>query len=300
MPTAMVGEVRRFNRNVTARVGALNDRFLGLDRPLGEARLLWEIGAGNGRELRSLRSRLELDSGYLSRLLRSLEAAGLVKVEVHQADRRIRIARLTPQGIKERDLLDERSDDLASSLLEPLSEDEQRELVASMRRVERLLTASALEIRPMDPEHPDATRCIAAYFAELDRRSETGFDPTAGVTAEPHELRPPAGVLLVAYLHGDPVACGALKHHQDAPTELKRMWVADSVRGLGIGRRLLTALEGRAHADGARTVRLDTNHNLTEAIAMYRSAGYAEVAKFSAEPFADHWFEKKLSSDDAR
>jgi GNAT superfamily N-acetyltransferase len=199
--------------------------------------------------------------------------------------------------MKDRDLLDERSDDLASSLLEPLSAQEQHELVASMRKVERLLIASALEIRPTDPEHPDATRCIAAYFAELNRRSETGFDPTAGVSAEPHEIRPPAGALLIAYLHGDAVACGALKHHRDAWTELKRMWVADEVRGLGIGRRLLTALESRARADGARTVRLDTNHNLTEAIVMYRSAGYVEIPRFSDEPFADHWFEKTLSGD---
>ena len=77
MTEAMVEQVRRFNRTVTERVGALNDRFLGLERPLGEARLLWEIGL-DGCEVRLLRSRLGLDSGYLSRLLRSLEAAGLV------------------------------------------------------------------------------------------------------------------------------------------------------------------------------------------------------------------------------
>jgi len=72
MDRAMVSQVRRFNRIVTQRVGALNDRFLARDRPLGEARVLWEIGT-EGREVRSLRAQLELDSGYLSRLLRSLE-----------------------------------------------------------------------------------------------------------------------------------------------------------------------------------------------------------------------------------
>src|SRR5216683_1280262 len=75
----MISEVRRFNRTVTQRVGALNDRFLARNRSLGEARLLWEIGA-EGRDVRSLRAQLELDSGYVSRLLRSLEAAGLVSV----------------------------------------------------------------------------------------------------------------------------------------------------------------------------------------------------------------------------
>src|SRR3954470_11295676 len=231
---AAVDEVRRFNRSVTAHVGALNDRFLGRDRALGEARLLWEIGR-EGREVRRLRAELGLDSAYVSRMLHSLEAAGLITVEASETDRRIRIARLTRAGARERAELDRRSDELASSLLEPLSAAEQRDLVAAMRRVRRLFAASALEIRPTDPEHPDARRCIAAYLAELDQRSEAGYDPGAGVSAEPHELRPPAGTFLVAYLHGDAVGCGGLKHQPDAPTEIKRMWLSGSVRGLGLG-----------------------------------------------------------------
>jgi ribosomal protein S18 acetylase RimI-like enzyme len=160
--------------------------------------------------------------------------------------------------------------------------------------VQRSLVAGALEIRPVDPAHPDARRCIGAYFAELDRRSDSGFDPAAGISAEPHELRGPAGVLLVAYLRGEAVGCGAVKHHRDAPSEIKRMWVSDAARGLGIGRRLLAELEARAAASGARMVRLETNETLTEAIAMYRAAGYAEVPAFNDEPFAHHWFAKEL------
>src|SRR5437764_14780249 len=94
MADARVEQVRRFNRVVTERVGALNDRFLGRPRPLGEARLLWEIGLG-GCEVRLLRSRLGIDSGYLSRLLRSLEAAALVEVSPIPSDDRSRGARLT-------------------------------------------------------------------------------------------------------------------------------------------------------------------------------------------------------------
>src|SRR5688572_24587967 len=167
MHEAMIAEVRRFNRTITAHIGVLNDRFLGRRRPLGEARLLWEIGP-EGCELRSLRSRLELDSGYVSRLMRSLEAAGLVTVVSNEADRRTRIARLTPAGLAERKILDERSDDLARSLLEPLTGAQQDDLVSAMCDVERLLTTAVVEIRPVDPAHPDARRCIEAYFAELD------------------------------------------------------------------------------------------------------------------------------------
>src|ERR1700728_1376693 len=79
MDASMVSQVRRFNRTVTQRVGALDDQFLARDRPLGQARLLWEIGP-DGAGLRSLRARLDLDSGYLSRLLRALEADGVVTV----------------------------------------------------------------------------------------------------------------------------------------------------------------------------------------------------------------------------
>jgi GNAT superfamily N-acetyltransferase len=99
-------------------------------------------------------------------------------------------------------------------------------------------------------------------------------------------------VLLLAHLRAEPVGCDALKNHAHAPSEI--MWVADSVRGLGIGRRLLVELEARASEQGAQAVRLQTNRNLTEAIAMYRGAGYVEVPAFNDEPFAQHWFEKQL------
>jgi DNA-binding MarR family transcriptional regulator len=294
MDRAMISEVRRFNRLVTQRVGALDDKFLARDRSLGEARVLWEIGAG-GADLRDLRSRLDLDSGYLSRLLRSLERASLVKVERSKVDRRVRTARLTQAGSVERAVLDRRSDELAASFLEPLDEARRRRLVAAMNDVEKLLTAAMVHVRAVDPEHPDAHHCLRKYFAELNRRFDAGFDPQRSISADAVELRPPAGVLLVAWLRSEPIGCGALKFHGKAPTEIKRMWVAESVRGLGIGRRLLAELEARAARHASRVLRLETNRSLTEAIAMYRSAGYLEVDPFNDEPYAHHWFEKRIA-----
>ncbi|HTN23789.1 MAG TPA: MarR family winged helix-turn-helix transcriptional regulator [Solirubrobacteraceae bacterium] len=289
----MVAQVRRFNRTVTERVGALNDRFLGRDRPLGEARLLWEIGL-DGCEVRRLRSRMKLDSGYVSRLLRALEAAGLIELAPSAGDRRIRVARLTAAGRAERGVLDERSDALARALLAPLTRPQQERLVAAMGDVERLLTAASVKIVPVDPEHPDARHCLAEYVAELNRRSERGFDPAAGATALPHEVRPPAGQFFVAYLHGEAVGCGAVKHRPGAPSEIKRMWIAPAARGLGLGRRLLGVLEACVVAGGARRARLETSGVLAEALTLYRSAGWVEVPAFNDEPFADHWFEKAL------
>src|SRR4051794_41437400 len=107
MDDVMVERVRRFNRAVAQRVGALDDRFLARDRPLAEARLLWEVGR-EGCEVRALRSRLELDSGHASRLLRSLEADDLIEVVPSPADGRVRTARLTRAGLRQRAVLDRR------------------------------------------------------------------------------------------------------------------------------------------------------------------------------------------------
>jgi len=288
-----VGRVRRFNRLHTQRVGALESRFLGRDRPLGEARVLWEIGDG-GRDVKDLRHQLDLDSGYLSRLLRSLEAAGLVTVQPGATDRRVRTAHLTQAGRAERTLLDRRSDALATSLLDPLSDTERERLVRALDDVERLLDAGLVTIAVVDPASPVAQTCLRAYYRELDRRFPTGFDPGRSRPTAVENMRAPAGAFLVATRRGEPVGCGAVRFHPGAPTELKRMWIDPAARGLGLGRRLLARLEQHAATHGSDVVRLDTNSSLTEAIAMYRSAGYREVPAFNDEAYADHWFEKRL------
>jgi GNAT superfamily N-acetyltransferase/DNA-binding MarR family transcriptional regulator len=293
MDAPLITQVRRFNRTVTQRVGALDDEFLARDRPLGQARLLWEIGP-DGADLRSLRARLDLDSGYLSRLLRALEADGLAAVDSSGQDGRVRTARLTSRGLAERAELDRRADDAAASILRPLSASQRNRLAAAMAEVERLLVASAVEVDVRDPGDPAARACVRAYFDELGRRFDRGFDPARSLPAEDRELIPPAGLFLVATLHSDAVGCGGLKFHDGAPAEIKRMWVAPAARGLGLGRRLLTELEAHAVARGVSVLRLETNGTLAEAISLYRTSGYREVAAFSDEPYAHHWFEKAL------
>jgi DNA-binding MarR family transcriptional regulator/GNAT superfamily N-acetyltransferase len=293
MDQMMIGQVRRFNRAVTQRAGALEDAFLSRGRPLGQARVLWEIGP-EGRDIKGLRARLDLDSGYLSRLLRSLEGDGLVVVEPSGADGRVRTARLTEDGRAERAELDRLSDQAAAALLQPLSIRQQDRLVAAMAEVERLLAVSAVQVAVSDPRHPDARRAVQAYVTELARRFEGGFDPDRSISATEEEMSPPAGLFLMATLHGEVVGCGALKFHPGAPAEIKRMWVSSEARGLGLGRRLLAELEAQAGAHGAGTVRLETNRSLGEAIALYRTAGYREVAAFNDEPYAHHWFEKRI------
>lgn len=115
-----IAQVRSFNRTVTQHIGALEDHFLGRDRSLGASRLLFEIG-GDGSEVRRLRARLGLDSGYTSRLLRELEAEGLIRTAASSNDARVRRVTLTAAGRRELALLNRRSDNAARSLLNRLT-----------------------------------------------------------------------------------------------------------------------------------------------------------------------------------
>ncbi len=285
--------LRAFNRTVTERIGALDEEYLARGRPLGASRVLWEIGP-DGTDVRALRSRLGLDSGYLSRLLRNLEGDGLVTVETPDDDRRRRVARRTAAGEAEAAELDRLSDDLARALLDPLDESRRRQLLEAAATIERLLTVGMVEVAVEDPGSEDARFCIESYYAELDVRFDAGFDPALSRYGDVAEYAEPAGLLMLARLRGEPIGCGALKFGSADATEIKRMWIAAGARGLGVGRRLLGELEAEAARRGATTVRLDTNRNLTEAISLYRAAGYHEVPAFNDERYAHHWFEKPV------
>ena len=207
----------------------------------------------------------------------------------------MRAVRLTAAGRRERAQLDARSDDLARSLLAPLGDAQRARLLAAMADVERLLTAGLVAVAIEDPTSDAARFCLRAYVAELDARFDTGFDPARSRAVEPAGLTPPAGLLLVARLRGEPVGCGALKLHarragRDQAACGSRRPRAASASGAGCSPSSRRTPRGR----GARVVRLETNRDLHEATALYRSAGYTEVAAFNDEPYAHHWFEKRL------
>src|SRR3954468_12246545 len=123
--------VRDFTRYYTRRLGVLGDHYLGLDRPWSESRLLFEIG--DGADLRDLRGRLGLDSGYLSRLLRALEEQGLITVRPHPGDGRVRVAAPTEAGLRARADLDARARESVGELLGQLSDRQRDRLVEAQR-----------------------------------------------------------------------------------------------------------------------------------------------------------------------
>jgi GNAT superfamily N-acetyltransferase len=210
-------------------------------------------------------------------------------------DGRVRRVRLTRKGQNEVAELDRRSDAFAQSVLAPLGTAQQARLVTAMVEVERLMQASAVRIDTEPPNSSDARWCLDAFFQELADRFDTGFDRAKSLSARTEELTPPAGTLVIARLDGRPVGCGALRTKGEGIGEIKHLWVDGSVRGLGIGRRILERLETLAREFGLHTVRLDTNRALTEAQALYHASGYQEVAPFNDEPYAHHWFEKAVS-----
>jgi DNA-binding MarR family transcriptional regulator/GNAT superfamily N-acetyltransferase len=287
----MIGQVRSFNRTVTHRIGVLDGHYLGRHRSLGASRLLFEIGT-EGIEIRALRARLGLDSGYTSRLLRALEVEGLIRTGQAPGDARVRYARPTAAGRKEQAVLNRLSDAAAASLLEPLSEQQRTALTTAMGAVEKLLLAGAVRLDVEDPTSPAAQHCLASYFGELAERFDGGFDPgVSPVAAE--EMTPPHGYFIVATLNGESVGCGGLRCHA-ACGEIKRMWVKASARGLGLGKRILRHLEDLARERRLPLVRLETNKALTEAQSLYKSSGYREISAYNDEPYAHHWFEKAL------
>jgi GNAT superfamily N-acetyltransferase len=163
-----------------------------------------------------------------------------------------------------------------------------------MSEIEKITAFTRVKIEPLDPALSMAQSCLDAYANELNQRFETGFETAKSLSATADDLRPPNGAFLVATLNGRFVGCGALKFNGDGPTEVKRMWVSPDVRGFGIGRRLLEALEHHARANGTRVLHLETNRVLVEAIGLYRSAGYQEIEAFNNERYAHHWFEKQF------
>lgn len=293
MDEGQLQSVRRFNRLVTQRVGALEVDYLRRGRPLAEARLLFEIGA-DGADVRGLRSKLGLDSGYLSRLLQSLSAQELIAIAKGEEDSRRRRVSLTRKGSAERAAYDRLSDNLAASMLDPLDGSQQNRLLAAMGEVERLIRAASVKVAAEAPDTADARLCLSTYFRELAARFETGFDAGADDSARVEDMAPPSGLFVIARLDGDAVGCGGFKRVDKATGEIKRVWTAPSARGMGVARRMLRALEAAAREAGVKTLRLDTNRALTEAHALYRSEGYREIARFNDNSYAHHWFEKRL------
>ena len=198
--------------------------------------------------------------------------------------------------------LDEATEEWVTDVLAPLGRDQRDELVAAMAATTRLLRAAAVDVVEVDPEDPRVLVAQQAYVDELAETFDAGFQP-GDLGEELPRYRAPDGSVLLALLDGEVLGTVALApltprdEHDDVVTplrEVKRMWVAPGARGMGLGRRLLAAIEERAAALGTATLRLDTNETLGPAIALYESAGYRPVPRYNDNPYATHFMQRAL------
>ncbi|MFW2590001.1 bifunctional helix-turn-helix transcriptional regulator/GNAT family N-acetyltransferase [Sagittula sp. SSi028] len=291
MPTDPVARMRRFNRAVTTEAGLLDSSFLGRGRPLGPARVLNAIGHGLC-DVAEIRAYLRLDSGLTSRLLRGLEEEGLITLSPSPQDARRRIAALTPAGEAE------------FAAYESLSDDHARDVLARHPRPDILLDAmdvvatalglDRITLEEVAPEDPRARACLDIYYGELAERLRTGFDVTLSADPEAADMTAPRGAFLIAMSDGMPIGCVGLKGTDKGYAEIKRLWVSQAARGMGLAGRLMDAVETRARDLGISLLRLDTNSALPEAVAFYRKRQWTEIGRFNEDPYPDIFFEKVL------
>ncbi|MEP3121809.1 MAG: helix-turn-helix domain-containing GNAT family N-acetyltransferase [Nisaea sp.] len=286
-----ISRFRRFSRAVTSEVGALDTSFLGLGRPLGSARVLNAIGQGRS-DVADVRSYLGLDSGLMSRLLRSLEEEGLIEVSSDKQDGRKRQAKLTETGKAafadyER-LSNERAADLLAEHSNPKALLEAMDLIASA------LGRQRWQFEERDPRDPDSVYCLEEYYAELNRRFEIGFDVTLSADPDAEDMLAPRGCFILCLSDGLPIGCVGLKGTDKGYAEIKRLWVSPAARGLGMAKRLMSEVEARARELGIALLRLDTNSKLPEAVRLYQTSGWTEIDRFNEDPYPDFFFEKAL------
>lgn len=149
------------------------------------------------------------------------------------------------------------------------------------------------------PGDPEVRTLYDAFIRETDGPLE--IDLEAEIAAgPPRDLRPPAGVLLLVRVDGEAAGLGGVRHLDTEVAEVKSMYLAPAFRGQGLARELLTELEEIARRHGCEAVRLDTSDYLTDAIGLYRAAGYREVADYNANPKASLWFERSLEEEPIR
>lgn len=294
--------IRRFNRFYTRRIGVLNEGLLDSEFSLTECRILWELAHlenGDGLTATDLGRLLDLDGGYLSRLLRDLKARDLVRATRSEVDARQSLLRLSPAGRRAFKPLDRRSQAQVAEMLGPLSEARQAELLQAMQRVQRLLgepgDGGDVVLRPHGPG--DLGWVIARHGALYAR--EYGFDLgfealVARIAADFIERFDPAReACWIADRDGENLGSVCLVQAREegsqAPIEgtaqLRLLLVEPRARGLGLGDRLVTECHRFAREAGYRRVRLWTNSQLDAAKHIYRKAGYQLVGTESFRGF---------------
>ncbi len=281
---ARVEAVRRFNRFYTKRIGVLHEGLLGSPFSLAEARVLYELANHEQTTATQLGQELGLDGGYLSRILRRFDRAGLIDGKRSKTDRRQRLLRLTEPGQEAFAALNSRSRSDIGAMLGALTHADQRRLVAAMHVVEDALGAGPERRTPylLRPHQPGDMGWIVHRHGLL-YAEEYGWDETfealvARIVADfLDRFDPKAERCWIAEKDGEIVACVFLVRHSKRVAKLRLLLVEPKARGLGIGARLVDECARFARCAGYRKITLWTNSVLVTARHLYENAGFTLV-----------------------
>jgi len=299
-----VEAVRRFNRFYTRRVGALRGGLLGSAFPLPQARLLYELGQRGGCTASALGRELDLDAGYLSRLLRSLKRRGVVRAQRSAADGRASMLSLTGKGRDAFALLDRRSREEVAATLRALAAADRARLVGAMRTVESILTQRKDAAIVLRPPRPGDLGWVVQAHGELYAR-EYGWGQrfeglVAGIVEQFVAAQRAPGLearrsrCWIAQMDGERVGSAFVVQASKSLAKLRLLLLAPRARGRGLGKRLVQECVAFARAQGYRRLALWTQSNLSAARSIYRACGFelkrsAKHASFGVKLTGEYW-----------
>lgn len=278
-----VAQVRSFNRFYTNVAGLLREGLLGTDLTLTEARLIFDLAQRDQTDVSTLRETLALDAGYLSRLVKRLEARGLLRRARSEADARRQVLSLTAKGRRRFEQLDDRSAREVRGLLEPLAGSDRRRLVGAMEAIREVLDpgerSRSFVLRP--PEAGDLGWIVqfhgATYAEEFgwDVRFEALIAEIVSGFARDHD--PAREACWIADVDGEPAGSIFCMRKSERVAQLRLLCVDRRSRGLGIGTRLAEECIRFARRAGYARLTLWTNDVLTDARRIYDRVGFALV-----------------------
>lgn len=274
-----VDAIRRFNRFYTGRIGILPEDYLGSSHSLAEARVIFELGSRKGATATELGRDLDLDSGYLSRLLLGLRRRGVVQGRTAAEDARRKVLTLTSRGQKTFHALDARSRKEIGDLLGKIPSSDKGELVGAMATVERILGGSSKGEITLRAHRPGDLGWVVHAHGRL-YHEEYGWDErfealVAGIVAGfVKDYDPKRERCWIAEMDGLPVGSVFLKKQTERTAKLRLLLVEPRARGLGLGKRFVAECIAFARARGYRKLVLWTQSNLAAARRIYQATGF--------------------------
>jgi DNA-binding MarR family transcriptional regulator/N-acetylglutamate synthase-like GNAT family acetyltransferase len=293
--------VRRFNRFYTRQIGVLRRNYLDSPYSLGEMRVLYELAHNGARTATDIGRALDLDAGYLSRVLRNFEKRGFISRKTSPDDGRQTLIALTARGEKAFAPFEERSQDQAGGMLKTLSGDEQARLVDAMTTIERLLGGAVAPKREytLRPHRTGDLGWMVTRHAELYKQEYGWGAPFEGLCAQivadfDNNFDPKLERCWIAEMNGENVGCVMLVKDKPGVARLRLLLVDPRARGMGLGQRLVDECVKFARKAGYKKVTLWTHSILAAARHCYEKAGFTLTSSekkhsWGKDVVAEYW-----------